>query len=155
MVPTRPQAAVKAALDDKVTEHSESGAESCSPPLPCEAVLLGSKSASFALHLKQIASSDACHVRAATRFTSTSAAFRVDLDDLGGEVCLLDWGEDHADVVAAIPHTRNMQHMSVMDGRVTVLLSEETASAAIRNFKKRVVPLEGEWPAHSALLVGN
>ncbi len=79
-------------------------------------------------------------------YTNSSTAFRIDLDDLGGEVCLLDWGEGHADVVAAIPQTRGMQHVQVMEGRVSVLLAEETVSVSTRHFKKRVVPLEG-WAA--------
>jgi hypothetical protein len=71
-------------------------------------------------------------------------AFRVDLDDLGGEVCLVDWGEDHAEVVGAVQQPRGSHHIQLMQGRVSCLFAEETPSIATKNFKKRTVPLEGD-----------
>ena len=78
-------------------------------------------------------------------------AFRIDLDDLGGEVCLLDWGEDHADVVAAINQPRGAQHLQLMQGRISVLLAEETVS--MRQSRSRSVSFRSKV-AKAALICG-
>ncbi len=71
----------------------------------------------------------------------------MDLDDLGGEICLLDWGDDHYASVSAIPVPKSSQHVQLMYGCVSMLVVQETASVGSKSFKPRVVPIEGEASA--------
>ena len=78
------------------------------------------------------------------------AAFRLDLDDLGGEICVLDWA-----MAAGLPPLQlskkelNLQHFSVMHNAVTATLISET-SGALRNqsFFQRLVPIEDNPLVH-------
>jgi len=63
------------------------------------------------------------------RVTSTEPSRRLDLDDLGGEICLLDWGACCG--AAAGPPTcsafaNKLQQQSMMAGRITVTLAQES-----------------------------
>ena len=70
-----------------------------------------------------------------------SSAVRLDLDDLGGEVCLVDFGPGPATVV---PEAQKLQCVLLMQGRVTVTLAEETEKPLGENiFRRRLVPIEG------------
>ena len=65
---------------------------------------------------------------------------RLDLDDLGGEVCLVDFGSGPATVAA---DAQELPRVALMQGRVTLTLAEETAAVGERAFRRRLVPLEG------------
>ena len=65
-------------------------------------------------------------------------ACRLDLDDLGGEMVLIDWGEgpvSHSAELATYP-----TH-SMMSGKVTLTIIEESVGAKPSVFKKRLVRL--------------
>ncbi|EKX55458.1 hypothetical protein GUITHDRAFT_99235 [Guillardia theta CCMP2712] len=64
-------------------------------------------------------------------------AVRLDLDDLGGEVCLVDWGTGKATRSAM---TEELPVHQLMDNKLTITLSQETLGK-LGNFKKRLVRL--------------
>ena len=76
--------------------------------------------------------------------SSISTTVRLDLDDLGGEVCLVDFGEGPATVV---PAAQQLQRVFMIEGRVSVTLAPETETIYERVFRKRLVPIEGTPPA--------
>lgn len=51
-------------------------------------------------------------------------ATRLDLDDLGGEVCLLDWGKDG--VPSSSLDSYGLKRETVMNGKATVTLCQES-----------------------------
>lgn len=52
---------------------------------------------------------------------------RLDLDDVGGEICLLDWGKQYS-TVAVSPPNRELKSYHVMNGKVEVILLQETST---------------------------
>lgn len=70
-------------------------------------------------------------------------AFRLDLDDLGGEICLIDWGYDHdADPAISQPN-RNLPVEKLMGGKVNViLLRQSMASNVPQQLSHRCISLE-------------
>ena len=52
-----------------------------------------------------------------------NAAVRLDLDDLNGEICLLDWGEDCIPAVS-YPNS-HLEQYPLMGGTVTAILAVE------------------------------
>ena len=67
-------------------------------------------------------------------------AVRLDLDDLGGEICLLDWG--YKDTEPSIsPPNRNLAVEKLMGGAVSVVLLHQT-KAIVHKLQKRLIPLE-------------
>ena len=78
------------------------------------------------------------------------AAFRLDLDDLGGEICVLDWAG-----AAGLPPLQlskkelNLRHYSVIRDAVTVTLISETSGAMHnQSFFQRLVPIEDNPLVH-------
>ena len=69
---------------------------------------------------------------------SAAGAVRIDLDDLGGEVCLLDWGEGTASIV---PGSTELKTTAVLGGAATLTLAQEQLDA--KPFEKRLVELTG------------
>ena len=70
-------------------------------------------------------------------------AVRLDLDDLGGEICLLDWGfgEDHEPSVS--PPNRDLTVHKLMGGAVhVILLHQENTMSSGPKLNKRLVQLE-------------
>jgi hypothetical protein len=68
-------------------------------------------------------------------------AVRLDLDDLGGEICLLDWGyKDNEPAIS--PPNRNLLVNKLMGGAVNVVLLHQTNTAKKPEIQKRLVPLE-------------
>ena len=53
-------------------------------------------------------------------------ACRLDLDDLGGEICLIDWGKGPASYV---PGSKELESCSIMNGEATLLLAQVDMSA--------------------------
>ena len=51
---------------------------------------------------------------------------RLDLDDLGGEMCLLDWGAEQYRTPAVSPPNRHVEARSVMNGKANIYLLEES-----------------------------
>lgn len=68
-------------------------------------------------------------------------AVRLDLDDLAGEICLLDWGFKESDPAVAPPN-RNLPVVKMMGGAVNVVLYHQTNTANTKTFSKRLIPLE-------------
>ena len=69
-------------------------------------------------------------------------AIRLDLDDLGGEIVLLDWGEggkDNVEISAPLEHLRRHE---MMNGKVTVIVHEESHAQSDASLIKRCVKLE-------------
>lgn len=67
-------------------------------------------------------------------------AVRLDLDDLGGEICLLDWGSPDP---AISPPNRSLKVNKVMNGSVSVvLLHQSKMFKGGTNFCKRMILLE-------------
>merc|ERR1711884_563858 len=50
---------------------------------------------------------------------------RIDLDDLGGEICLLDWGVTKYSTPALSVPNRNIEAQSTMKGEIDVYLLSE------------------------------
>jgi len=70
-------------------------------------------------------------------------AVRLDLDDLGGEICLLDWGYGGDEEPAVSPPNRNLAVYKVMGGAVNViLLHQENAMNKSSKLHTRLVELE-------------
>lgn len=70
-------------------------------------------------------------------------AFRLDLDDLGGEICVLDWaGAAGLPPLQLSRNERNLRHYSVMRDAVTVTLISETVALSKQSFFQRLVPIE-------------
>lgn len=61
-----------------------------------------------------------------SQFDVDNDALRLDLDDLGGEVCLLDWGENKFAIPPTSKPNSNLCHFRLMNGTVTVVLSQES-----------------------------
>jgi hypothetical protein len=66
---------------------------------------------------------------------------RLDLDDLGGEVCLLDWGDHEASFVS-VPN-RHLQQHSALRGGVAIVLHQESKSTPHGKLYSRMTQLEG------------
>ena len=69
-------------------------------------------------------------------FDMDEGACRLDLDDLGGEIVLIDWGEGPASISN---DTADLPRHSMMNGKVTLIISEESKKKML--FKKRLVRL--------------
>lgn len=70
-------------------------------------------------------------------------AVRLDLDDLGGEICLLDWGYKGDSEPSVSPPNRTLVVDKVMGGAVNVvLLHQENAMKKSSKLHKRLVRLE-------------
>ncbi|CAJ1406744.1 unnamed protein product [Effrenium voratum] len=86
----------------------------------------------------KVASPDKVYTTAeAKSLINDGCAMRLDLDDLGGEICLLDWGSGHP--FTALEH-RMLKPQAVMRNTMTVTLIRE--SLIQRSFRKRLLPLE-------------
>jgi hypothetical protein len=71
-----------------------------------------------------------------------TSAVRLDLDDLGGELCLLDWGGyDECVRPSAAAPSSSLKPERMLGGRVSLTLVQE--SLMVHAFAKRLVPLEG------------
>ena len=71
-----------------------------------------------------------------------TSAVRLDLDDLGGELCLLDWGGyDKCVRPSAAAPSSSLKPERMLGGRVSLTLVQE--SLMVHAFAKRLVPLEG------------
>lgn len=66
-------------------------------------------------------------------------AVRIDLDDLGGEIMLIDWGKDKLQLS---PKEAQLRRSTLMDGAVTVVSAHEEVNVGVHKFTKRLVPLE-------------
>lgn len=70
-------------------------------------------------------------------------AVRLDLDDLGGEICLLDWGYSGDANPAVSPPNRNLTCETLMNGGVNVvLLHQSKAFKEYSQISKRLTLLE-------------
>ncbi len=71
-------------------------------------------------------------------------AFRLDLDDLGGEICLLDWGYGGDDEPAISPPNRILPVDKLLGGAVNVVLLhlEKNVMSKSSKLKKRLVHIE-------------
>lgn len=70
-------------------------------------------------------------------------AVRLDLDDLGGEICLLDWGyaEDYEPAIS--PPNRNLKIEKLMNNTINVVLLHQSQShEAYKPIRKRLTLLE-------------
>jgi hypothetical protein len=78
----------------------------------------------------------------ASNFTPVDEdAMRLDLDDLSGEVCLLDWGyKDREPAVS--PPNRSLPAEKLMGGVVSIVLFHQTNTTNKMSFRKRLIPLE-------------
>lgn len=75
--------------------------------------------------------------------TMDENAFRLDLDDLGGEICLLDWGYGGDDEPAISPPNRSLPVDKLLGGAVNaVLLHLENVMSKSSKLKKRLVHIE-------------
>lgn len=74
-------------------------------------------------------------------------AVRLDLDDLGGEICLLDWGYEGDVTPCLSPPNRDLKAYSLIQGSINVvLLQESKITPSMKNLRWRMTPLEGnEW----------
>ena len=62
---------------------------------------------------------------------------RIDLDDLGGEIMLLDWGKTKLQ----LSHKEAQLHRDeVMGGRLTIVSAMEEAKLSSSRIRKRMVP---------------
>jgi hypothetical protein len=66
-------------------------------------------------------------------------AVRLDLDDLGGEICLLDWG--FTDPAISAPN-RNLTVNKLMNGSVSVVLLHQSKMHRDTSLHKRMILLE-------------
>jgi hypothetical protein len=71
-----------------------------------------------------------------------NAAVRLDLDDLGGEICLIDWGGGGPSRVEVSAPNEHLPRHKMMNGAVTVVLYEESAAPSDALLVKRCVKLE-------------
>ena len=62
---------------------------------------------------------------------------RLDLDDLGGEICLLDWGQGE---FVSMPN-RSLEKYSMMNGELNMVLIQEMLGKW-GNMHKRLVPMD-------------
>jgi len=69
-------------------------------------------------------------------------AVRLDLDDLGGEIALLDWGYACDAEPAISPPNRNLQVEKLMNGSVNVVLLQQSMNAQTNQLSKRLTLLE-------------
>jgi len=69
-------------------------------------------------------------------------AVRLDLDDLGGEICLLDWGYAGNDKPSISPPNRNLQVDKVMNNSVNLVLLHLSQVDSGKKLAKRLTPLE-------------
>ena len=69
-------------------------------------------------------------------------AIRLDLDDLGGEIVLLDWGEGGKDNVEISAPLEHLHRHEMMNGKVTVIVHEESLAQSDAPLTKRCVKLE-------------
>jgi hypothetical protein len=68
-------------------------------------------------------------------------AVRLDLDDLSGEICLVDWGyKDSSPAVS--PPNRSLDVEKLMGGAVSVVMLHQTNTTKKTSFCERLVPLE-------------
>jgi len=67
---------------------------------------------------------------------------RLDLDDLGGEVCLIDWGQDEGEALVSVPNRHLQQHL-VLRGSVVLVLHQESIAAPHGKLYSRMTLLEG------------
>ena len=74
-----------------------------------------------------------------------NAAVRLDLDDLNGEICLLDWGNDRTPAVS-LPYS-HLEQYPLMGGTVTAVLATESTSLPSTGFSK------GRVERHSSVSV--
>jgi hypothetical protein len=74
-------------------------------------------------------------------------ALRLDLDDLGGEICLLDWGYKGDMTPALSPPNRHLKTYKMMQDSINVVLLQESKFLrSMKNLHWRMTPLEGnEW----------
>ena len=66
-------------------------------------------------------------------------AMRLDLDDLGGEITLVDWGRDKLQLA---PREAYLPRDRVMEGTVTLVSAFEEVKVGVQKFRDRLVPLE-------------
>jgi hypothetical protein len=129
------QAAVKAALGKKAPAAASGGMKMMSSGMSSKSAkkidLLTER-----MNVKKKAEFDA-KVQAEKR-----AAVRLDLDDLGGEICLLDWGEGGAAAVAVSRPNASLQRNSLMDGKVTAILHQEGLAQSRSPLTRRMVKLQ-------------
>ena len=70
-------------------------------------------------------------------------AVRLDLDDLGGEICLLDWGYGGDNEPAVSPPNRNLAVDKLMGGAVSIVLLRQQSTMGLGvKLHKRLVQLE-------------
>ena len=74
-------------------------------------------------------------------FDEANNAVRLDLDDLGGEIALLDWGYACDAEPAISPPNRNLQVEKLMSGSVNVVLLQQSKNQTNR-LSKRLTLLE-------------
>jgi hypothetical protein len=79
-----------------------------------------------------------------TDYTSVDEdAVRLDLDDLGGEICLLDWGYGGDSEPSVSLPNRSLQVNKLMGGSISVVLCHQNHNLnAGLKFSKRLVQLE-------------
>ena len=75
-------------------------------------------------------------------FDEMNNAVRLDLDDLGGEIALLDWGYACDADPAISPPNRNLQVEKLMNGSVNVVLLQQSKNAQANRLSKRLTLLE-------------
>lgn len=75
-------------------------------------------------------------------FDEVNNAVRLDLDDLGGEIALLDWGYACDAEPAISPPNRNFQVEKLMNGSVNVVLLQQSRNAQKSRLSKRLTLLE-------------
>jgi hypothetical protein len=69
---------------------------------------------------------------------NSAGAVRIDLDDLGGETALIDWGEGLASMA---PGSTELKTTKVLNGTATITLAQEQLAA--KSFESRLVELTG------------
>ena len=75
-------------------------------------------------------------------FDETHNAVRLDLDDLGGEIALLDWGYACDAEPAISPPNRNLPVEKLMNGSVNVVLLRQSMNSQMIPLSKRLTLLE-------------
>jgi len=84
------------------------------------------------------------------QYGDDNAAVRLDLDDLNGEICLLDWGEDKVPAVS-YPNSHLEQYPLMMGSVTAVLATEGNMSAAEQPTQMRKKKsMENMSPRHAA-----
>lgn len=69
---------------------------------------------------------------------NSTGAVRIDLDDLGGEACLIDWGEGRASLS---PGSTELQTSKVLKGAASITLAQEQLQA--KSFESRLIEITG------------